>query len=290
VNHSGGWKTLAEGNGGDVVLAVDFDGTGRPEARFADLVANLTGAGYSVWESVQPDLAVAERGSDAILSHWMERLVNDGPEITAILAYCAGSVYAAALAQELAAARGLPVPLVLFDPETVDPDGMLFEFNQAIGFMAGIVPEEEVDSWKETATRVRARHEHLRPLCEELLGLVREVGVPALDRAGLSQELRDELIGMLCSFMHYLTATAEIDPWNQWSTAVVFTSISPLSGLNAMRAGRTNGPPIEVRQEIAVDVDNMRILSDPAVARAVGELLTRDDDGRVVAAEPGRVD
>jgi hypothetical protein len=219
----------------------------------------------------------------------MQRLVSDRPEIRAILAYCAGSVYAAALAKELAA-RGVRVPLVLFDPETVDADAMLFEFNQAIGFMAGVIPEPEIDAWKEIATRVRARHVRLRPLCVELLGLVREVGAPALDRAGLSQELREELIGMLGSFMYYLTAAGEIDPWDHWSTAVVLTSNSPLSGFNAMRAGRQDGPRIEVRHEIAVDVDNMRLLSDPAVASVVYELLTRDDDGRVMAAEPGRVD
>lgn len=34
MNHSGGWKPLAEGEDvGGVVLAVDFDATGQPEAR-----------------------------------------------------------------------------------------------------------------------------------------------------------------------------------------------------------------------------------------------------------------
>ena len=71
----------------------------------------------------------------------------------------------------------------------------------------------------------------------------------------------------------------EIDPWGQWSTAVVFTSNSPLSGLNRIRAAHPAGSRIEVRQEIKVDADNIRILSDPAVARAVDELL---------ALSPGR--
>jgi hypothetical protein len=275
VSHSGGWKTLIEAHGdGGVVLAVDFDGAARPEARFADLAANLAGAGYSVWESVQPDLATAEQGAAAFLSHWLRCLVDEGPEIRAIIAYCAGSVHAAALAGQLAAARGVPVPLVLFDPETVDPDSMLFEFNQAIGFMAGIVPEPEIEDWKQTATRVRDRHEQLRPLCDELLGLVRAVGAPALDRAGLSAAVRDELIEMLSCYLRYLTATTEIDPWDQWSAAAVFTSTSPRSGLNALRAAGRGGPPIEVRQEIMVDVDNTRLLADPAVAHALDELLT----------------
>jgi hypothetical protein len=274
VSHAGGWKSLVEGDpDGGVVLAVDFDGAGRLEARFTDLVANLTSAGYSVWESTQPGLADAGRGPDAFLSLWMRRLVEEGPEIRAILGYCAGSVYAAALADRLATVRGTQVQLVLFDPETVDADNLLFEFNQAIGFMAGIVPEPEIDEWKETATRVRARHEELRPLCDELLGLIREVGAPALDRAGLTEALREELIEILGSFLRYMTATAEIDPWDQWSAAVVFTSSSPLSGLNALRAALKDGSRIEVRQEIPVDVDNMRLLSDPAVARAVDELL-----------------
>jgi len=274
VNHSGGWKTLADGEGaGGVVLAVDFDATGQPEARFADLVANLTGAGYSVWETVQPDPAVAERGPDAYRAHWMRRLLDEDPEIRAILGYCAGAVHAAALADGLAAARGAQVPLVLFDPETIDADALLFEFQRVIGLMAGTIPGPVIDAYNETAMRVRARHVDLRPLCDELLDLVRDVGVPALDRAGLSEAIRDELIGIFCSFMRYLTAAGEIDPWGQWSTAVVFTSNSPLSGLNGIRAARPNGPRIEVRQEITVDVDNNWILADPSVARALDELL-----------------
>jgi hypothetical protein len=274
VDHSGGWKTLVEGQGaGGVVLAVDFDGPGRPEARFADLVANLTGDGYSVWEPVQPDPAVGERGPDAFRAHWMRRLLDEGPEIRAIFGFCAGGVYAAHLADGLAVARGAQVPLVLFDPETVDADALLFEVKQALDFMAGTLSEAEIEGFKETATRVRARHVDLRSMCDELLALVREVGAPALDRAGLSEALRDELIEVFCSYMRYLAAAAEIDPWNRWSTAVVFTSNSPLSGFNAMRAARPNGPRIEVRQEITVDVDNMRLLSDPGVARSVDELL-----------------
>jgi len=272
VNHSGGWKTLAEGEG-EVVLAVDFDATGQPEARFADLVANLTGGGYSVWETVQPDPAVAEGGPGAYHAHWMQRLLDEGPEIRAILGYCAGAVHAAALADGLAAARGAQVPLVLFDPETIDADSLLFEFQRVIGLMAGIIPGPEIDACNETAMRVRARHADLRPLCDELLDLIRDVGVPALDRAGLSEAIRDELIGIFSSFMRYLTAAGEIDPWGQWSTAVVFTSNSPLSGLNGTRAARPNGPRIEVQQEITVDVDNNWILADPSVARALDALL-----------------
>jgi len=274
VNSSGGWKTLVEGDDADrVVLAVDFDGTGRPEARFADLVASLPRRGYSVWESEQPDPAAAERGPHAFTAHWMPRLAAEGPRIHAILGYCAGAVHAAALADALDAAGAAPVPLVLFDPETVDPDGVLFEFKQAIGFLDGTIPGPEMDAFYETAATVRARHADVRSLCDELLGLVRELGPPALDRAGLSAALRDELIGMLASFLHYLTAAAETDPWRQWRRAVVLTSTSPRSGLNALRAARPQGPAIEVAREIAVDVDNRRMLADPAVARAVDELL-----------------
>jgi hypothetical protein len=274
VNQPGGWKTLAEGERG-VVLALDFDATGRIEARFTDLVANLAAGGYSVWESVQPDPVVAERGGDALRAHWMRRLLDEDPEVLAIFGYCAGAVYAAALTDWLAAVRGVRVPLVLFDPETVDADGLLFEFKRAVGFLAGTIPEPEIDVFNETATRIRARHVDVRPLCDELLDLVRDVGAPALDRAGLPEAIRDELIGIIRSFMRYLTAAAEIDPWEQWSTAVVFTSNSPLSGLNALRATRPAGPRIEVQREIMVDVDNNGILADPSVARAVDELLAR---------------
>lgn len=50
------WRDLSGGDAGSVLLAIDFDATGRPEARFTDLAA-APGPGYPLWETVPAAVA-----------------------------------------------------------------------------------------------------------------------------------------------------------------------------------------------------------------------------------------
>ena len=65
------WRILTKGDDDQgIVLAVDFDVTGRVEARFSDLAKNLD-TGYAIWETVPPPVRTDHTwtGSDYV-NHW----------------------------------------------------------------------------------------------------------------------------------------------------------------------------------------------------------------------------
>jgi hypothetical protein len=111
-------------------------------------------------------------------------------------------------------------------------------------------------------------------ISQKLSVLVREIGGPALARAGLSQARSDELFTVFASFMRYLALASQIDPLEQWKHAVAFSSTSPLNGMRAMRTG---GIFAEVAREVEADVEHDKLLADEKVAEAVRRLLSGED-------------
>lgn len=79
-----GWKVLNEGQGGEVVLGVDFATTGRSDSSFSDLAPNL-GHGLALWETRQPDGASAGSAED-FLGLWADGIAASGRTVRAVLA------------------------------------------------------------------------------------------------------------------------------------------------------------------------------------------------------------
>ncbi|HUR08574.1 MAG TPA: hypothetical protein VM347_38960 [Nonomuraea sp.] len=269
-----GWKTLADGGESNaVVLAIDFDATGRPEARFSDLVANLT-TDCAVWETVPPPMATpASRDGAAYVDYWSRRVREEGREVRAVLGYCAGAVYAAALSERLGDRQDAEPLLLLFDPELVVPQTLLWQFHKVVGFMSSVIPEEEINAAREAGLRAHDSHPGILELRDALIGVVRKVGEPAFARAGLDAALREELFTAFGSFMWYLAAAGGIDPRERWQLAQAFSSATPMSGLNAMRASGIGPDQVSVGREIAVDVEHGSMLADKQIAKTVSQLL-----------------
>lgn len=271
MTDSGTWKTLVEGdNSRGIVLAVDFDTTGRPEARFSDLVANL-GDAFEVRESVPPPAVPGQQlsGTDYI-DFWARPLESGGPRVHAVLGFCGGAIYAASLAERIGQVQGEQPRLVLFDPELSTAQTLFWQFHKVMGFLSDILSPDEIEQARAVGQEAFARVTEPVPLKDELMRLMRELGEPALVAIGLDQQRRDELFGVFESFMCYLAAASEIDPREQWRTAVAYNSTSPLSGLNAMRS---SGVEITVGEEITVDAEHGTLLSDKEMAVAVADLL-----------------
>src|SRR5258708_38722188 len=107
------WTHISGSGGDSVVLAVDFDGSGRREATFRDLV-KLLPEDLDVWHAVPPeDSHVPGLPPEHYVDWWRG---GTGRPVRAVLGYCAGSVYASALADALEADRGARPPGVLFHP------------------------------------------------------------------------------------------------------------------------------------------------------------------------------
>lgn len=272
MSESSAWKNLSKGgNSADprgIVLAVDFDTTGRPEARFADLVGNL-GSEFAVWETVPPPATAPATGSGAgYLEHWL-RHRPEGP-VHALLGFCGGAIYAAELAAEIGRKQGTEPLLVLFDPELSTQQTLIWQFHKVIGFLSAVLSEEQIAEAREVGQKAHERISDVMDLKDELLRLMREFGEPALEAAGLDEIRREELFTVFESFLSYLAAASQLDPLPRWRDAVAYSSTSPLSGLNAMRSA---GLRIQVGREIRWETDHGTMLADKELASAVTDLL-----------------
>ncbi|MFB6894233.1 hypothetical protein ACFCX4_33545 [Kitasatospora sp. NPDC056327] len=273
MTESGAWKTLVTGDAErGVVLAVDFDTTGRPEARFSDLMAKAT-SDFAVWETVPPAAdSESARSAAGYVEHWAAPFANTGnaPRIRAVMGFCAGSVYAAALADRIAEMQGEAPLLLLFDPELSTAQTLMWQFHKVIGFMSATLSQEDIAEAREIGQRAHDSTPEVGELKDELIRLMRRFGEPALVRVGLDEARREELFSVFDSFLSYLAVAADIDPRERWRSAVALNSTSPLSGLNAMRA---SGVEIEVAEEVVIDVEHGTMLADGELAAVVTRLL-----------------
>ena len=271
MTESGTWKTLVEGeNSKGIVLAVDFDTTGRPEARFSDLVANL-GSAFEVRETVPPPAVSGKplTGEDYV-DFWAAPVESERTPVHAVLGFCGGAIYAATLAERIGRIQGEAPKLILFDPELSTAQTLFWQFHKVMGFLSDMLTADEIAQARTVGQEAFDRITEAVPLKDELMRLMRELGEPALIAIGLDQQRRDELFDVFESFMCYLAAASEIDPREQWRSAVAFNSTSPLSGLNAMRS---SGVEITVGEEITVEAEHGTLLSDKEMAAAVADLL-----------------
>jgi hypothetical protein len=274
MTEAGDWKTLMDSEDYDaVVLAVDFDTTGRPEARFSDLVANLK-SDFAVWETIPPAAGTElARTATGYIDHWARKAEAERRPVRALLGFCAGSVYAAALAERIRGWQDTEPLLLLFDPELSTSQTLMWQFHKVIGFLSSIISAEEIAEGRAAGQQVYDRIPDVGALKDALIELMRGAGEPALVRAGLDKPRREELFGVFDSFLCYLATASEIDPLDRWRSAIALSSTSPLSGLNAMRTAGMGAEQITVAREITFEVDHATMLANKDVAATVSDLL-----------------
>jgi hypothetical protein len=275
VAHHDAWRILSKGSRPEILLAVDFDVTGRPEARFSDLVANLE-TDHGVWESVPTPLGSADlAGGSGHLDAWHEGLGPDRPPVKAVMGYCVGGVYAAELAARLTATQDRPPLVLLFDPELSTAPTLYWQFHKVMEFMRSTGAGPEIDAAQDAGRQAQESARDLTELARELVGLFRATGETVLTRAGLDATRRAELTDVFTAFMSYLAGGGRFDPLSRWTSAVAISSASPQSGLNGIRAHLPATRHDLVAREIRLPLEHAELLRAPAVAETVAELLAQ---------------
>jgi hypothetical protein len=259
VNGAEAWLRIGSGAREHTVLAVDFDTTGRKEAGFADLARLLPD--IAMWHTVFPavgpghDLTAAD-----CLARWSTLPATGGP-VAAVLGYCAGSVFAAGLVEEIADARGTRPALVLFDPERPTMPTLYRDFDRVVAMTSVLTPQES-DRLRAEAHQVReARGDDFDAVSTDLVDLYEHASMVAFARIGLDEDLGAELLGMFRSYTAYLAAARELTPEPEWATAVAVTS-----------TGSSNGARHAAR-ELSFQVAHGDLLRHPDVANALREIV-----------------
>src|SRR5689334_16543591 len=121
------WNVLTEARSGPLVLVVDFPASGRLEAGFADLTAN-SGIGTEIRET-RP--VTGAQSAEQFLTAWLGDVPTDRA-VTAVLGYCAGAVFAAAIAERIERRQADPPKLIVFDPERPDPAILQWQYHKLV--------------------------------------------------------------------------------------------------------------------------------------------------------------
>ncbi|KJY41860.1 hypothetical protein VR41_10565 [Streptomyces sp. NRRL B-1568] len=288
MENNDAWQEIGGSGPGQLVLAVDFTATGRPDARFADLIG-LAGTGHPVWETMPQAIATdVGPGGAAYLDHWFEAVRATGRPVGAVLGFCAGAVYAAALADRLTQWQESAPRLILFDPELANALGLYWQFHKSVQLFEGILGPEPVARADAAGHRALQAAEAdgtpdgLRALGTELVRLFREVSGPAFDELELDAESRAEFTESFTAFVAYVVAAGDFPSAEPWKKAVAFSSASPLSGLNKLRSTDPNSAAEAVARELRFDCDHMDLLRDERAAQALAGLLSSQDLSRQI--------
>jgi hypothetical protein len=274
MNEPTTWRALTTSSAETVALAIDFDATGRPEARFADLAPRL-GADTSLWETVPLGMdTLAGPTGEGYVKRWAEEVRADGRTVTAVMGFCAGGALAPALAAQIG--QWQPEPqLILFDPEIVTPLTMYWQFAKVLEVATSSLSPAELEQAREAGRLAQQQLDGLEPLAARLTEIFAEVGAIAFPRLGLDVTSGNEVITLFRSFISYLCAAGQFDPLPDWTRATVLTSASPTSGLNGYRTINPQAPRRIAGEELTFAVEHAGMLNDPEVAATTRRLLSR---------------
>lgn len=252
------WRVLGASGTAEIVLAADFPMSGRPEAGFADLATGL-GPGIQLWETVPP-LDGTGRPS-AYVDRWLAEVRAAGFAVTAVLGFCAGGVYAAALADGVARWQDRPT-LVLFDPEKPTTTALYWQFHRVVDRFAGVLSAQERTLAQRAAQVASVEQPGFTAFAAVIAGQFQELTEVAFPRAGLEPARANELRSAFLSFVDYLVVADGLDPDEGWASAITISSADADDTVTAAENLRFAAP-------------HLGLLRDPEVADAVAGLLTK---------------
>jgi Phosphopantetheine attachment site len=266
------WDVISDGGNSEVILAVDFPAAGRVEATFADLAEHI-GSRWSHYDILQtvPPTGPGDRNASGqdYIQRWTREIRAAGRPVAAVLGYCAGAVYTAAIADEIGRWQQPAPPVIVFDPQV--GDGPLSEemYREMYRVLGSLLSADKVsDAKKKAADLVVAGDGDLFDLAAALTGFFRETATPAFDRLGLSEAGRTQIVGLFQDYLSWLSATTYFDPSRTWKSAWAV-----LSTEHVANAGGNPATTTEFGRIITIDTTHAGVLRSESTARKVVEQI-----------------
>ncbi|MEV6139117.1 hypothetical protein AB0L63_24250 [Nocardia sp. NPDC051990] len=253
-----GWRRIGYSAGDFVVLAIDFELTSRVEAGFRDLIA-LFPEPLTVWQAVQPP---AGSPTGDYISWWSNRLDTANADIVAVMGYCAGSIFASAMADEIERLRGRRPRTVVFNPGRPSRDSVDRDFRAVIGSLSPLSIAERAEVIDQAEAILTDWDRDVGAALDRLLALYCAQAGIAFDRAGVAADVGQQLVDVFRSYTAYLRAAHLITPRSSWSAA---TAVCSVEGDGEPGFAERTIPIMERRQDL---------LRSATAAQTVFELLS----------------
>ncbi|GAA2044050.1 hypothetical protein GCM10009839_54410 [Catenulispora yoronensis] len=220
------WHRIGAGAEGDLVLAVDVDGTARSEATFHDL-APLLARNHDVRLTTLPDDLPDGPGEPSLewfVDGWAHAMGAWAPRVEAVFGYCSGSLFALALADRMEDGYGVRPRVVLFDPERPTAATFLDDFTATVQAMSALTADER-DSHVRRARRATEGEPDLEQVTEILATAYGEACGANLERLGIAADIGVELELAFRGYGSYLLRASQIeDDGLRWGDTTVLLS------------------------------------------------------------------
>jgi hypothetical protein len=266
----GSWDVISGAGSGQIILAVDFPAPRRRDAAFTELAAKL-GPGYRFLQTKPPAARTVQwLCGQAYVAPCIESIREDGNQVAALLGYCVGGVYAAAIAAGIA--RWQPMPkVILFDPQFVSGKYLAIEFLREIDAISSLLSDQEIEHTRNAATRISGSAPcDLADAAAEMAGIYWNLSSLAFERVGIGSTYNNRLIAPFDSYFRWLSTAREIDPVSVWRSSTVIVSsdyAEPSAGGDPVAGA---GP---IGRQIRFDVGHDDLLRSDSVATTVAGLL-----------------
>lgn len=266
------WDTLRVGTGSEIVLVVDFSAdTGRETAGFGDLVPLLPDR-YTVQAPLRSAWTDGEDGTvgpTARLEQWLSTAAQFGPEVVAVLGYCAGCRLSAAFADRIASPTA-PV-MVFFDPLPVLPQSLWQEYAKAVTQLAPGLGDSVVGQAIEHARVQADATTSIDELARWLSDSYADLAPRGCEELGIGAEFAEQLVSRLARYLRYLAiaAAAPLSPGS--SPALVLRSHDPVPAALLEHADSLRLAHADVRQ---LDMPRVELLGSQEAADLVTRLLS----------------
>ncbi|NBE84047.1 hypothetical protein [Micromonospora rubida] len=274
------WHTLRVGTGSEIVLVVDFSAdAGREAAGFSDLVPLLPDR-YTVQatrRTTWTDDADGTVDPTARLQEWLSTADLFGPEVVAVLGYCAGCRLSVAFADRIAGP--IPPAVVLFDPLPVVPQSLWQEYAKAVTQLAPGLGEAVVDQATERARAEAEAATGAGELARWLSGSYADLAPRGCEELGIDVEFAEQLISRLTGYLRYLAIAAAAPLSSGHAPALVLRSQEPVPSELLEHADARQLEHVDARQ---LDTPRVELLRSQEAADLVTRLLagrSRDATG-----------
>jgi hypothetical protein len=260
------WEVISGADSGRVVLGVDFPAE-RRRAGFAELSARI-GPRYRFLQTRPLAAGPVPRPREPYVDHLVEDIRHESREVFAVVGYCVGTLYAAAIAAGIA--RWQPMPkVILFDPQFVSGKYLAREFLREIDAISSLLSDQEIEHTRKVATDFFGPAScDLADAAAEMAEMYWELSSLAFERVGIGSVYNGRLIAPVCSYISWLSGAGKIDPSSVWkrSTAIVSSDYAGPAPGNRGGGGA-------IGHEIRFDVGHDDLLRSDSVACAVVGLL-----------------
>ncbi|GAA3452355.1 hypothetical protein [Dactylosporangium matsuzakiense] len=263
------YHVLRKSDSGGLILAADFAATGRTTATFHDLV-DLLEADHTIWETAPLPYGTepGKTGTDQV-DRWERDVRDSGLPVHAVIGFCGGGVYAAALTERVAAWQDAP-RLILLDPGIVKRTMLVEHVEGLLRRLGGtFTPQLLAEATAALRTADETAADPLQ-LAANLAAWCNDVIVPGLRRAFHSAQASTDFVQLIVGYLHWLGGAATLDPRARWRTATALNSASLNFGLHLASPEER---PTLVGSATYYDVQHGDLMRTPEIGQAVDALL-----------------